>query len=218
MKRAREEILDRVRTALGRREPLDAAAIVAEAAALLARPERLRPQIPGGDARARFIAQATSERLTATVAEVASLADVPVAVSAYLARAGLAPSIALPPDPRLLALDWSGIALRETLAPDEPVAVTHAEWAIAETGSLVFTSGPATPTLFNFLPLHHVAIVLGGTVLGHMEDYWALVRTAAAPPPRSINLITGTSGTADIEARNIRGAHGPRYMHIVLVG
>ena len=30
--------------------------------------------------------------------------------------------------------------------------------------------------------------------------------------------MTGTSGTADIEAKNIRGAHGPRYMRIVLVG
>ena len=33
-----------------------------------------------------------------------------------------------------------------------------------------------------------------------------------------MSLVTGTSGTADIEAVNIRGAHGPRYLHILMVG
>jgi L-lactate dehydrogenase complex protein LldG len=36
--------------------------------------------------------------------------------------------------------------------------------------------------------------------------------------PRIMSLVTGTSGTADIEAVNIRGAHGPRYLHILMVG
>jgi L-lactate dehydrogenase complex protein LldG len=42
------------------------------------------------------------------------------------------------------------------------------------------------------------------------------MRDAGAGQPRNVNIITGTSGTADIEAINIRGAHGPRHMRIVL--
>jgi len=41
--------------------------------------------------------------------------------------------------------------------------------------------------------------------------------TSATDQTRSLNIITGTSGTADIEAKNVRGAHGPRFMHIYCI-
>jgi L-lactate dehydrogenase complex protein LldG len=36
-------------------------------------------------------------------------------------------------------------------------------------------------------------------------------------PPRNLNLITGASGTTDIEGSYVRGAHGPRFLHVILV-
>jgi len=36
--------------------------------------------------------------------------------------------------------------------------------------------------------------------------------------PRTVNFITGPSRTGDIEQRIQLGAHGPRRLHIVLVG
>ena len=156
--------------------------------------------------------------MTATLAEVGTLAAAPAAVAAYLAEAGLAPRIALQPTPRLTGLDWSGTAIHHAPAPDEPVAVSIADWAIAETGSAVFLSGPETPVLLAFLPLHHVVIVEAARILPHIEDLWAAMRGAGIAQPRNVNIVTGTSGTADIEAKNIRGAHGPRHMRIVLVG
>ena len=89
---------------------------------------------------------------------------------------------------------------------------------IAETGSLVFHSSPETPTLHSFLPLHHIAVVEAARILRYPEDYWAAARAASNRPPRNVNWVTGTSGTADIEAKNIRGAHGPRFLHILIVG
>jgi L-lactate dehydrogenase complex protein LldG len=39
----------------------------------------------------------------------------------------------------------------------------------------------------------------------------------AGVPPRNLNLITGASGTTDIEGSYVRGAHGPRFLHVILV-
>ena len=47
------------------------------------------------------------------------------------------------------------------------------------------------------------------------EDYAALV--AGQPMPRNVNLITGASGTTDIEGSLVLGAHGPRYLHVLVV-
>jgi L-lactate dehydrogenase complex protein LldG len=36
--------------------------------------------------------------------------------------------------------------------------------------------------------------------------------------PRTVNLVTGPSRSGDIEQKIILGAHGPRAVHLVLVG
>lgn len=214
---ARDTILGAIRTSLGRAAP-DAEAVAREARDLLGDATRFQPKFDGQSSRARFIERATSERLTATVDEIAALADAPAAVGRYLDKCNLPRRISHPPMPKLRAIAWGDIACHETLSPDEPVVVNVADWAIAETGSLVFTSRPDSPTLYNFLPLHHVILLDGATILRHPEDYWSRVRDAGNRQPRTINFVTGTSGTADIEGQNIRGAHGPRFMHIVLFG
>ena len=54
------------------------------------------------------------------------------------------------------------------------------------------------------------------SLLPHLEDYAAAVQAAAAP--RNAILITGPSGTTDIEGSYVRGAHGPGFLHVLLVG
>lgn len=214
---ARDAILGAIRTSLGR-GVADAAAVAREAGALLGDTTRFQPKFDHLSNRERFIERATSERLTATVDEVSDLFQAPAAVHAYLQRTNLPLEISHPPTDRLRALNWGDIVCHETLSPNEPVVVNIADWAIAETGSLVFASRPDSPTLFSFLPLHHVILVDGANILRYMEDYWSKQRDDGTTPPRSTNFITGTSGTADIEAQNIRGAHGPRFMHIIIIG
>ncbi|MEI9915983.1 MAG: LUD domain-containing protein [Methylovirgula sp.] len=36
--------------------------------------------------------------------------------------------------------------------------------------------------------------------------------------PRTVNFITGPSRSADIEQTLLLGAHGPRALHIIIVG
>nr|WP_254452764.1 LUD domain-containing protein [Roseicella sp. DB1501] len=123
-------------------------------------------------------------------------------------------ALTLQPDPALWRLDWTGFELREAARPDEAAALGRARWGIAETGSLVFHSGPETAVLNHFLALHHLVALRVADILPHLEDYAAV----AGPAPRNLNLITGASGTTDIEGSYVRGAHGPAFLHVVLVG
>ena len=165
------------------------------------------------DPVAAFTARAAGLSVGTSVERVADMAELPAAVRRYLDRQGLPARIALQPAPRLLALDWSGIAVHASAAADEPVGVGLARWGIAESGSLVLHSGPDNPVLLSFLPLHHIVAVRAASILPHLEDYAAL----AAPAPRNANLITGASGTTDIEGSYVRGAHGPGFLHVVIV-
>lgn len=119
------------------------------------------------------------------------------------------------------ALPWreAGLALepRPTEGHDA-LGVTGCFCAIAETGTLVFLTAAETPTATFLLPETHVAIVRADQVVPGMEDAFALVRRDRPHWPRAINLVSGPSRTGDIEQTIVLGAHGPRRLHIVLIG
>jgi len=90
----------------------------------------------------------------------------------------------------------------------------------AETGTLVMASGPDNPTTLNFLPDTHIVVVDAKDIAGDYETVWARVREkfGIEALPRAINLITGPSRSADIAQILILGAHGPRRLHVLIVG
>ena len=102
------------------------------------------------------------------------------------------------------------------MAPDEVAAIGMARGGIAESGSLVLHAGSDSPGLACCLPLHHIVLLRGADMLAPFEDDAAAV--AGPAMPRYVNLITGASSTTDIERSLVLGAHGPRYMHGVVVG
>ena len=207
---ARDRILNAIRAGLGPEARPET--VAAEAAALLEHP--IRPPLAAAALPDAFEAKATA--LGTTIDHVEKMADLPQAVRRYLDGHGLPPSLALQPAPELSALDWSGIETHAALAANEPVALGLALWGIAESGSVVVHSGPETPILLSFLPLHHIVVLRAETLLPWLEDYaQALSRTDT---PRNAILITGPSGTTDIEGSYVRGAHGPGFLHIVVVG
>ena len=217
MTAARDSILSAVRRALGSSQK-SPETIAAEAADLVADPSQVQPKFAPQTLLDRFIEKVTSERVTATVEKTAAIAEVPSAVARYLFEQRLAPKVVLPPLPALTTLAWGKIVTHHDLAPDEDCVVSLADYAIAETGSVVFLSRPESPTLYTFLPLHHIVVVEVDRILPYLEDFWMAFERDGLAQPRNINIVTGTSGTADIEAKNIRGAHGPRYMHMLIVG
>jgi L-lactate dehydrogenase complex protein LldG len=212
---AREDILAAVRAGLGDRK-VDAALVRRAAMDLLADPASTRPRLASGTLTDAFAARVTSAKVAATLDRIERVDDFPSAVRRYLEARGLPAVVALQPAAELRALDWSGIGSHEAPAPDEAVGVGIARWGIAETGSLVFHSGAETPILANFLPLHHIVLLRASAILAYLEDYAIAAAATGEKPPRNVNIITGASGTTDIEGSLVLGAHGPRYLHVVL--
>ena len=64
-------------------------------------------------------------------------------------------------------------------------------------------------------------VVSADDIAGDYETVWQPhPRDATGPDqlPRTVNLVTGPSRSADIEQTLILGAHGPRALHILVVG
>jgi L-lactate dehydrogenase complex protein LldG len=190
---------------------LEPHAVAAEALTLLEAPER--PQVSPEARIERFVAQLALPSVAATLERLRAWTDVPAAAARYLEASTLPPALYLPPDPQLMACDWHGLALHARCAPNEPAAIARARAAVAETGSLIFETGPEAPMLPNFLTLHHLVVVEVGTIVAQLEDIPGDLAAA-----RAHYWVTGVSGTTDIEGQYVRGAHGPRFLHVLLVG
>ncbi len=96
------------------------------------------------------------------------------------------------------------------------VGITSADYALADTGTLVLLSSPAEARLISLLPPVHVAVVSRQRLLTGLDE---LLTVLANPADQSsaMVLITGPSRTADIEQILVRGVHGPGEIHVVLV-
>ena len=217
---ARAKILGRIRRAQGRGavspSPAQREAIQTY---LRAHPRGPLPDL-SGDLVARFRTRA--ESMQSTTEEVATEAEVPQAVARYLKANGLPASGCV--WPALANLDWRGAGLslearvpRRENGGDDPVGVTGAFAAIAETGTLMVVSGPDSPASTSLVPETHVAVLAAERIVAHMEECWDLARAAFGQFPRAVNFISGPSRTGDIEQQLVLGAHGPYRVHIVIV-
>lgn len=93
--------------------------------------------------------------------------------------------------------------------------VTAATCAVADSGTIVLHHGPTEGRrVLTLLPDWHLCLVRESQVVETLPEYFARV----AEPPRLATWISGPSATADIEMTRIKGVHGPRFLHVVLVG
>jgi L-lactate dehydrogenase complex protein LldG len=129
------------------------------------------------------------------------------------------------------AWPWPGAA-GSGLAPEDERAyrercfsagagVTGVDFALAESGSLVLTSRTEGSQLSSLAPPIHIAFYLRSQALGSLEEVLSGLAARGLSPSdssgRSVVFVTGTSRTADIEQILIRGVHGPREVHAVLI-
>jgi L-lactate dehydrogenase complex protein LldG len=163
------------------------------------------------------------EAAAGTAERVAAPDDVPAAVAAFLRGHNLPLAIRHGDDRLLAAVPWGRAGTLDVRrGPSDGgdlAAVSRAFGAVAETGTLILTSGPDNPTTLNFLPDVHIVVVSAGDVAADFEAVMARLREhfGAGLMPRTVNMITGPSRSADIEQTLILGAHGPRKLHVIVV-
>jgi len=192
---ARDEILGRVRSAL--RDVSPAVSVPAP------------PRVPDrGDLVALFDERVADYRAVVTRCAAADLASV-VAEALDGARAVVPPG---------LGLDVAGSVVDDGLTAAEldaiDAVVTRAAVGIAETGTIVLDHQPDQGRrAISLVPDLHVCIVDASQVVADVPDALAVL-----DPARPLTWISGPSATSDIELDRVEGVHGPRTLHVVLVG
>ena len=219
---ARDDILGAIRRSLGvRGDERTRRAIVEER--IDRSPKGLVPargQVSGAERIDLFMKQAVG--VQASVSQVKDASEVPAAVAEYLRSHNLPADLRMGSDPRLKGMPWAqtSLELREGVSDGRDLnAVSHAFGGVAETGTLVLTSGPENPSTLNFLPDNHIVVVEARDIGGDYEEVWSRIRSVygKGEMPRTVNYVTGPSRSGDIEQTIFLGAHGPRRLHVVMV-
>ena len=220
---ARAKMMAAVRKALLVRgdEPGRRGAVRARLERTPAGPIPARAQKSDAERLATF--QAMLEVQGTTVRRVETPEELPSAIAIYLTEQNLPARLRHGADPFLASLPWDGVMIDREEGPAQPsdlVSLSRAFGAAAETGTLFLTSGPDNPSTLNFLPDTHCVVVTSESICGSFEEMWGHIRAAQGHGrmPRTVNLISGPSCTADIEQTIIRGAHGPRRLAVFIVG
>jgi L-lactate dehydrogenase complex protein LldG len=205
---SRENILHRVRTAIGRSAGQPAADVP---------PARIR--IPQVDLEARIAStMAQVEALAgkacrtrdprSVVAEVIHGQTAVASNAPFLVECGITD----------LPCVRSGITNREELrdlCAVADVGITSADYILADTGSLVMLSSPREARLISLLPPVHIGVVPRERILTGLDELFSILPNPAEQTS-SMVLITGPSRTADIEQILVRGVHGPGQIMVVI--
>src|SRR5438105_5627812 len=189
---ARAAILTRVRKAVAKDGPIAQAKAKADAY-IGAHRYGPRPAMPA-DLRSRFITRATD--MSSTTESVTALADIPHAVGRYLdSLAGgggerLRTGVCWP---EFANLDWPAAGLSIEARPaigTDRLGITGSFCAVAETGTILITSGASTPTATALLPDTHIAVVHANRIVSGLEEAFVLVRNELGAMPRALNFIS----------------------------
>ncbi|MGH9658538.1 MAG: LutC/YkgG family protein [Bryobacteraceae bacterium] len=210
---SRDHVLHKIRTALGRNagQPTEP-------------PPPVRLQIPEVDLESRIAS--FRARVEALAGKTHRAADGGGARDYVASVAGDRPAIASNA-PFLvecgitsLTSVRSGVTNRaelRALCSTAAAGITSADYALADTGTLVMLASREEARLISLLPPVHIAVVAAARILTGLDELLSIL-----PDPMSATssmvLITGPSRTADIEQILVRGVHGPGEIHVVVVG
>ena len=207
MTSAREEVLGRIRTALGAERTAPAA---------VARDYRQDHPATGPELLDLVVDRVEDYRATVLRCDPA---DVAVTVRAALDQAlgagwaagDVVVAPGLPQEWRPEGCDVDDDRPAVQLA-DRAASVTAVAVAIAETGTLVLDGAAESGRrALSLLPDCLVCVVTADQVVGSVPE-----GLARLDPLRPLTMISGPSATSDIELSRVEGVHGPRTLVVVL--
>lgn len=145
-------------------------------------------------------------------------AQLPAAIAAQLASSGKTLFVAppgLPPEWLAPGCDWK---IDRNLSTDEieqaEGVLTASSCGIADSGTIVLHHSPSEGRrLITLLPDWHLCVLRTTQVVETLPEYFHRF----PQPPSLLTTISGPSATADIEMTRIKGVHGPRFLHVILV-
>jgi L-lactate dehydrogenase complex protein LldG len=198
---ARDEILGRIRTALGDDRPV---------------PPVARDYRTSDERSPAELLDVLTDRLEDYKATVVRCAPDGVAAAVAGAVAGLQGDVVVAPG---VPADWRPDgAVEDDGRPAVALAsyaatVTGVATAIAETGTLVLDGSPLCGRrALSLLPDVLVCVVEADQVVGTVPEGLAVL-----DPVAPLTMISGPSATSDIELQRVEGVHGPRTLIVVLV-
>jgi L-lactate dehydrogenase complex protein LldG len=218
---SRKKVLEAIRAATGGSASRNAAATAAEGYSDIPRDYVWRGDMTVSARHERFI-----ERLREYDAEVVECRPdgLAAAIAAQIAAGGKRKFVAPPGIPAEWYVDaaWKiegfectfdhGLSVRE-IEQAEGV-LTGCFCGVADSGTIVLHHGPAEGRrVLSLLPDWHLCIVRASQVVETLPEYFDRCKE----PPKLVTWISGPSATADIEMTRIKGVHGPRFLHVILV-
>jgi len=208
---SRQRILNRIRSATAHLHPVGSAHET---------PLLPRDYVRRGAMSRKACLERMIERLREYDAEVVECSPdgIPAAIAAQLAQSGRKLFVApegLPAAWLAAGVEWKidrGLATEEI--EEAEGVVTAAFCGVADSGTITLhhsaTEGRRVLTL---LPDWHLCVLRASQVVETLPEYF----DRCAEPPALVTLISGPSATADIEMTRIKGVHGPRFLHVLLV-
>jgi L-lactate dehydrogenase complex protein LldG len=200
MNEARNEILARVRNALG--------------------PQRDAPTVPRAYRRdsplgADELLPRLAERLREYKAIVyeCSAEELPAQLRSVLEAQRVVIPTGLPPAwvPEGATVDDGALSPAELDTVD--TVLTACAAACAETGTIVLDASPDQGRrAITLVPDRHVCVIWANQVVANVPQLLARL-----DPTRPLTLISGPSATSDIELQRVEGVHGPRTLIALLV-
>jgi L-lactate dehydrogenase complex protein LldG len=98
------------------------------------------------------------------------------------------------------------------------LGLTGAQWAVAETGTLVLESDREHHRLASLVPPAHIAVISAEQIRATLSEVLEMLsRQGKEELSRTVTFITGPSRTSDIELTLAIGVHGPASLHVIII-
>lgn len=219
MSNAREQMLQRIQTALNKGAATEQTNQEPSITETVLRNYRQRDEAPRADIINRFIERVTEykaqvrrvaeDQLAATIAEALTARGVErLVMPADLPAAWLPASIT--------PLRDAGDLSYELLSNSHGV-LTGCALGIAQTGTIVLDHGALQGRrAISLVPDYHLCIVRAAQIVGLLPEAMTQLE-AAVRAGRPITFISGPSATSDIELNRVEGVHGPRTLEVLVV-